>query len=310
LPKPGPEESVSAVRRFNRFYTRRIGVLEEGLLASPFSLTEARVLYELAQGQALTATALGKELGLDAGYLSRILQKLRRRGLLVRRRSEADGRQGLLALTERGREAFQALDARSRDDVAALLRPLGADEQRRLLQSMKTIESLLGPRTAAAEPWVLRSPEPGDLGRVIEAHGRLYAREYGWDESFEALVAGIVARFAEKHDPKRERAWIAELEGEMVGCVFLVRKSEAVAQLRLLLVDPRARGRGVGRRLVSECVRFARAARYRKVVLWTSALLHSARRIYEEQGFERTGSESERSFGADLVFETWELALH
>jgi DNA-binding MarR family transcriptional regulator/N-acetylglutamate synthase-like GNAT family acetyltransferase len=303
------EERVDAVRRFNRFYTRRIGVLEEALLRSPFSLTEARILYELAHRDGPTARDLGRDLGLDPGYLSRILRQFRRRGLVVRERSESDGRQSLLALTDRGREAFAALNARSGEDVSALLRALPAEGQARLVRAMRTIEELLGAPDEKKVPYILRPPEAGDFGRVVELHGHLYAQEYGWDETFEALVAGIVARYAEKHDPKRERCWIAEKDEEMVGCVFLVRKSETVAQLRLLLVDPRARGLGIGSRLVSECLRFARAARYRKVVLWTNDVLHTARHLYEKEGFRRTAADRHRSFGHDLVGETWELVL-
>jgi DNA-binding MarR family transcriptional regulator len=221
-------ERVDAVRRFNRFYTRRIGVIEEALAGSPFSLTEARILYELAHRKGPTATVLGKELGLDPGYLSRILRQFRRRGLVARERSEADGRQSLLTLTDRGREAFAALNVRSSDDVSAMLGPLPAEAQERLVRAMGTIEDLLEPRTETKAPFILRPPEAGDYGRVVELHGRLYAREYGWDETFEALVAGIVARYAEKHDEKRERCWIAERNEEVVGCVFLVRKSEKV----------------------------------------------------------------------------------
>jgi DNA-binding MarR family transcriptional regulator/N-acetylglutamate synthase-like GNAT family acetyltransferase len=298
------------MRRFNRFYTRHIGVLNEGLLESPFSLTEARILYELARCSSPTATEIGQALGLDAGYLSRILRGFRQKGLLSRHASTEDGRRSLLGLTAAGRRAFARLDARSRDDCRGMLVELDAEDQRRLLQAMGAIERLLGGAAPApSAPVVLRSPLPGDYGWVVERHGAVYAQEYGWDASFEGLVAGIVARFAERHDPERERAFIAERGDERLGCVFLVRKSAAVAKLRLLLVEPRARGLGLGRRLVDECLRFARAAGYRKVTLWTNDILTAARSLYEKAGFRLVAREEHRSFGQDLVGETWELGL-
>jgi DNA-binding MarR family transcriptional regulator/N-acetylglutamate synthase-like GNAT family acetyltransferase len=305
------EQRTQAVRRFNRYYTRRAGLLQEGLLLSPFSLTEARVLFELAHREAPAASTLARDLGLDAGYLSRILRQFQKTGLLLRRRSPQDGRQSLLSLTARGRGAAAQLDSRARDEVAAMLQALPADEQEGVVKAMKAIERLLTPagQTQAQTPCVLRPPESGDFGRVIQLHGALYAREYGWDETFEALVAEIVARYAKQHDPRRERAWIAECDGQVVGCVFVVKKSANVAQLRLLLVDPRARGRGLGRLLLAECLRFARGARYQKLVLWTNDVLHAARHLYEEAGFRRTAQDRHRSFGHDLVGETWELAL-
>jgi DNA-binding MarR family transcriptional regulator/GNAT superfamily N-acetyltransferase len=300
---------VAGVRAFNRFYTRRIGVLQEGLLHSPFSLAEARVLYELAQRAGPTASELGQALGLDAGYLSRILAGFESRGLVGRRPSPSDGRRSLLRLTARGRRAFAALDRRSQDETAALLAPLAADEQSRLVGALQTVERLLGGVPAAGGPYVLRPPRPGDIGWVVHRHAVLYAREYGWDERFEALVAGIAAKFIAGHDPARERFWIAERDGEIVGSVLLVRHSGTVAKLRLLLVEPAVRGHGIGARLIDECIRFARQAGYRRIMLWTNDVLHAARRLYEKAGFRLLRAEPHHSFGHDLVGETWVLKL-
>jgi DNA-binding MarR family transcriptional regulator/GNAT superfamily N-acetyltransferase len=302
-------QRVAAVRRFNRFYTKQIGLLHEGYLESPFSLAEVRVLYELAHRDTPTAAELRRELGLDAGYLSRILRGFEKRGLIHRTPSEADGRQTLLSLTEKGRRAFAPLHTRSRDEIGALLSRLSPAEQHRALEAMHTIEQLLGALPEPRAPYLLRPHQPGDMGWVVHRHGTLYAQEYGWDERFEALVAGVVAKFIEHHDPKRERCWIAEKDGEIVGSVFLVRRSKTVAQLRLLLVEPKARGLGIGARLVGECVRFARHAGYRKVTLWTNSVLRSARRIYQAAGFRLVREAPHRSFGADLVGETWDLPL-
>jgi DNA-binding MarR family transcriptional regulator/N-acetylglutamate synthase-like GNAT family acetyltransferase len=302
-------QRVAAVRRFNRFYTARIGVLHEGLLHSPFSLTEARVLYELAHRDQPTATELGKDLGLDAGYLSRILRGFTQRGLVARTSSTADGRQTLLSLTRKGRGAFAPLDARSREEVGAMLSARGSPEQARLIQAMRTIEELLAPRPQRAASYILRPHQPGDMGWVVHRHGVLYALEYGWDERFEALVATVVAKFIAHFDPTRERCWMAEKDGEVVGSVFLVKQSRTVAKLRLLLVEPNARGCGIGARLVGECVRFARRVGYRKITLWTNSVLRAARHLYKEAGFRLIHREPHRSFGHDLVGETWELAL-
>lgn len=303
------EQRIAAVRRFNRFYTRRIGVLEEGLSSSPFTLTEARVMYELAAGDGSTAAGLAERLEIDAGYLSRILRRFRERGLLARTPSPTDARRSILRLTAAGREAFGALDAGTRGKVGAMLAGLPDAEQSRLVSAMRAIEAVLDPSAERDRSYVLRSPVPGDMGWVVWSHGVLYAREYGWDERFEALVAEIVASFARGSDPARERCWIAEKGGENVGSVFLVRDSDEVAKLRLLLVDPRVRGLGIGRRLVGECVEFARSAGYRKVTLWTNDVLYAARRIYEEAGFRLVHEEPHRSFGHDLVGQTWELGL-
>ena len=309
---PAPNQSqIAAVRRFNRFYTRQMGLLDEGLLRSPFSLTEVRVLYEIAHRTAPTAGALGQELGLDAGYLSRILLRLRKAGLVSATPAAGDRRQRLLALTARGRRAFGALDARSSREVAVLLGRLTPARRRRLLQSMRWVETLLSPSSTGggADRVALRAPAPGDLGWVVQRHGELYAAEYEWNEEFETLVAGIVAEFAAGFDPRRERAWIAELDGVRAGSVLLVRQSDQVAKLRLLLVEPWARGHGLGRALVRACIDFARDAGYRRLTLWTNSVLDAARHIYQQAGFHQVGSERHRSFGHDLVSETWELSL-
>jgi len=303
------DRRVGEVRRFNRFWTRQIGVLREGYLESPFSLTEVRVLYELAHREETTAGELGEELGLDAGYLSRILSGFQKHGLIRKRPSEADGRRRLLRLTERGRGAFAPLEARSRSEIGAMLGGISIAGQERLVEAMRAIERLLSFRPDPVIPYLLRPPQPGDMGWVVHRHGVLYAREYGWDERFEALVAGIVAKFIQQYDPRVERCWIAERDGEVVGCVFLVRESEEVAKLRLLLVEPEARGLGIGSRLVEECIRFARQAGYLKITLWTNDVLNSARRIYEAMGFQLVHEKPHRSFGHDLVGQTWELML-
>jgi DNA-binding MarR family transcriptional regulator/GNAT superfamily N-acetyltransferase len=304
------ERDVAAMRRFNRFYTQKIGVLSEGLLNSPFTLTEARLLYELAHRENPTATELGRDLGLDAGYLSRILAGFEKKKLLKRTPSETDGRRYHLALTEKGRKAFAPLDEASRAEIADLLQPMSAADRDRLAKAMAAIEAVLGDAaTTTSPPYTLRDPRPGDLGWVIHKQGRLYAEEYGWDASFEALVAEIVAGFAKSFDPKRERCWIAERGGEVVGSIFLVRESEKVAKLRLLYVDAAARGLGLGKRLVEECVAQARAFGYEKMTLWTNDILHAARRIYVEQGFKLVREERHRSFGKDLVGQYWELDL-
>jgi DNA-binding MarR family transcriptional regulator/GNAT superfamily N-acetyltransferase len=303
------DHRVESVRSFNRYYTRQIGLLHEGLLQSPFSLTEVRVLYELAHRHLPTATDVGKDLGLDAGYLSRILQTFQRRGWLERVRSKTDARQSLLSLTKRGKVAFVPLDRMASEEVATMLQKLAEPEQRRLVAAMTTIESLLGPRTGPRVPYLLRPHEPGDMGWVVHRHGALYAKEHGYSDEFEALVAQIVADFLKNFDPKGERCWIAERNGEIVGSVFLVRESETVAKLRLLLVEPSARGLGIGRRLVSETVRFARQARYRRILLWTQSDLHAARHLYKEAGFRVIKRKRHHSFGKNLVAETWELKL-
>jgi DNA-binding MarR family transcriptional regulator/N-acetylglutamate synthase-like GNAT family acetyltransferase len=303
------ETRVDAIRRFNRFFTRQIGVLREGLLHSPYSLTEARILFEIARGEEVSASELSRELGLDPGYLSRILTRLEHRGLVDKVRSETDGRRRILSLTSEGEEAFSMLDGRSREEVAEMLKELSEGDQRRLLDAMQTIESILERGFKFSGPFVLRPHEPGDMGWVVHRHGVLYAQEYGWDERFEALVAQIVVDFINNHDPAKERCWIAEMSGERVGCVYLVKASDTVAKLRLLLVEPRARGLGLGTRLVEECIRFARSRGYRTLTLWTNSVLDAARHIYEKQGFKLVDEVEHHSFGHDLVGQNWEVAL-
>jgi DNA-binding MarR family transcriptional regulator/GNAT superfamily N-acetyltransferase len=304
-------QRVAAVRHFNRFYTQQIGVLRERLLRSPFSLAEVRVLYELAHRQKPTAAELCKELGLDPGYLSRILRSFQKGGLVRKMPSAADGRQNLLALTAHGLETFSTLDSRQRDEVGAMLRVLSAGDQKRLVEAMQTIEEVLGakPESKPKTPYLLRLHQPGDMGWIVHRHGVLYAQEHGYDEHFEALVAEIVAGFIRRFDPRRERCWIAEKDSEVVGSVFLVKKSKTVAQLRLLLVEPSARGLGIGKRLVSECVRFARQVGYRKITLWTQNDLDAARNIYRAAGFRLAAQKKHHSWGHDLVAEIWELKL-
>jgi DNA-binding MarR family transcriptional regulator/N-acetylglutamate synthase-like GNAT family acetyltransferase len=309
MANPGFERRVEAVRRFNRFYTKQIGLLREHLLDGPFSLTEGRVLYELAHRERATASELGRELALDAGYLSRMLRDFRRRGLIVRRRSDTDGRQSLLSLTDKGQEAFATLNAASRHAVGALLTGLPAAGQERLVKAMRAVQTLLGAGPARRAPYILRPHRPGDMGWVVHRHGVLYWQEHRWDGRFEALVAELAATFVQRFDPERERCWIAEKDGENVGCVFCVRRSKTVAQLRLLLVEPAARGLGIGKRLVDECLAFARAAGYRKIMLWTNDVLHAARHIYERTGFRLVEEERHTSFGRDLVGQTWEREL-
>ena len=303
------EARVEAIRRFNRLFTRRIGVLREGLLHSSYSLTEARVLFELANREELSASELVRELGLDPGYMSRTLGGLERQGLVEKVRSETDGRRRILSLTAEGEEAFEVLDSRSREEVSEMLGGLSEEEQRRLLEAMRTIEGIFEKGLKFSEPFVLRPHEPGDMGWVVYRHGVLYAGEYGWDERFEALVARIVADFINGYDPKKERCWIAEMGGDRVGCVFVVKATDTVAKLRLLLVEPEARGVGLGSRLVEECIRFARNRGYEKLTLWTNSVLDAARHIYEEHGFVLVEEEEHHSFGHDLVGQNWELVL-
>jgi DNA-binding MarR family transcriptional regulator/GNAT superfamily N-acetyltransferase len=298
---------VEAVRRFNRFYTRRIGALRADFAGSPYPLPEARLIYELGRRRRCTATELRAELDLDAGYLSRMLGSLGRRGLVRAERSPEDARARLLKLTARGREAFALLDRRSRGEVSAMLRSIAAPDRDRLVGAMRTVQLLLNNQEPSEA--LLRPHRPGDLGWVVQAHGELYAREHGWGERFEALVAGIVAGFVARFDPKRSRCWIAELDGARVGSVFVVPASKRVAQLRLLLVDPRARGRGLGTRLVRESIEFARARGYARLVLWTQSSLAAARAIYRACGFELRKTEPHAAFGVKLTGEYWEKRL-
>ncbi len=306
-------DRVEAMRRFNRFYTRQIGVLREGLLDSRFSLTQGRVLYEVSQHEGPTATEVGKELDIDAGYLSRIIRDFEKDGLIERRQSEADGRQGHLWLTKAGRHAVAELQERARDEVRTMLDRLGEHDQRRLLAAMDAINRLLGVGpvdTASKVPYILRPPQPGDMGWIVHRQGLLYVEEHQWDETYEAFAAKIVSDFVLQLDAKRERCWIAEREGEIVGSVFCVRgDDETTAKLRLLYVEPSARGLGIGARLIDECIRFARRVGYKKLTLWTQATLFAARRLYERAGFRLMKTVPNHAFSRDLVSETWDLDL-
>jgi DNA-binding MarR family transcriptional regulator/predicted GNAT family acetyltransferase len=303
------QEQIRAVRRFNRLFTRQIGVLREGLLHSPYSLVEARIIFELAHRNDLTASDLGKGLGLDAGYLSRVLTKLESANLVEKTRSNSDGRQRLISLTPDGQKAFSLLDQRSNEEVSELLSELKESERVRLTEAMGSIERILDHGFKYAEPFYLRHHEAGDIGWVIHQHGLLYHQEYGWDESFEALVAQICADFIHNYDPQKERCWIAEMQGERVGSIFCVRESEHVAKLRLLLVTPQARGLGLGSRLVEECIRFAKRSGYKKLTLWTNDVLVEARHIYEKNGFQLVKEDPHHSFGRDLMGQNWDLIL-
>ncbi len=297
---------VESVRAFNRFYTRQIGLLGKAYLQSAFSLTEVRVLYELAHRESLTATDLAHDLDLDAGYLSRILDRFQSRALLKRRISKEDARRSSLHLTAKGRKCIAPLETRSREQIQAITAHLNNEDRNELTAAMRTIERLLG---KSSSPYKLRRHRSGDMGWVVHRHGVLYRREYGYDETFEALVAEITAKFIHNLDASRERCWIAERDGSIIGSVFLVKHTDDVAKLRLLLVEPSARGLGLGTRLVDECIRFARDSGYRKIILWTQSELLPARRIYEKAGFKLIAEEPHHSFSKDLIAETWELSL-
>ncbi|MDO8980136.1 MAG: helix-turn-helix domain-containing GNAT family N-acetyltransferase [Afipia sp.] len=302
------EARIAAIRRFNRFYTRKIGVLEQQLLESPYSLTEARVLFELAHRDEPTAKEIGAQLDLDPGYLSRIVQTFMEKGLVTRKPVPSDRRQFRLALTAKGRLAYGRLNRSSHDEIGEMLEKLPGGGEERLVAAMTTIEQLLG--DDAGHPEItLRTHQPGDMGWIVQQHGLLYTREYGWDISFEGLCAEIVAQFLKDFDPARERCWIAEIDDRQVGSVFLVKHSDEVAKIRLLLTDPAGRGLGIGKRLVGECIAFARSCGYRKITLWTQSMLLAARGIYQNAGFVHVATEPHRSFGHDLIGETWELTL-
>jgi DNA-binding MarR family transcriptional regulator/GNAT superfamily N-acetyltransferase len=310
LPAPSPDDPVPTIRRFNRFYTRQIGVLQEHLLQSQFSLTEVRVLYELAHRENVTAKDLCLDLGLDRGYVSRMLQSFETHGWIKVIPSFDDRRRQFLSLTAKGHKVFDPLERRSSEEVAAMLARLSPHQQKKMLAAMHDIESVLCPSQPPATPCVLRQHRPGDMGWVVQRHGELYWQEYHYDERFEALVAEIVAEFIQNLDSKRERCWIAERNGENVGSVFLVEDSSSIAKLRLLLVEPSARGLGIGKRLVEECVHFGREAGYKKIMLWTQSELAAARSIYESAGFHRVAEERHDSWSRkNLVAETWEMAL-
>ena len=309
VPPVQNDDRNGAVRRFNRFYFQRIGVLQHGYVGSPFSLTEARVLYEIRERDRSTATEVGRELGLDAGYLSRMLRRFHRAGLIRKQTSPEDGRQTFLSLTERGRKAFAPVETRSNAQVGAMLERLTVSQQSDLVAALRTAHTLLADAPKPAPQIVLREPKPGDFGWIVTRHAVLYGQEYGWGEDFEGLCAQIVADFVNKFDPARERCWIAEVDGRNAGSVFLVKDTDEVARLRLLLVEPSARGLGIGKRLTDECIRFARERGYRKVTLWTHSVLVAARHIYEQAGFRLSSSEARRSFGQDVVSEHWDLTL-
>ena len=310
MPSPLPDAArVAAIRRFNRFYTQKLGVLQREWLDSLFSLTEARVLYEIKVRQRATASDIGRDLGVDAGYLSRMLRRFHKTGLIRKVVSPADARQSFLSITARGRKAFAPVEARTQRQVADMLGPLSAAEQERLVSAMSAIEKMVGGGPSGKTDIILRQPRAGDLGWVVARHAELYAREYGWRDNFEGLCAQIVADFANKHDPTCERGWIAEMDGQNVGSVFLVKDSEEIARLRLLLVDPIARGRGLGTRMTDECISFARQCGYERITLWTHKVLTTARHIYERAGFQLTSSERKRNFSCSVVSEHWDLTL-
>lgn len=314
-----PAETVQAIRGFNRFYTHHIGLLEEGLLDSDLSLTECRTLYELAHRDESTAAELGRDLNLDAGYLSRILRKFEKRRWIEKSASPNDGRQSLLRLTKAGWKTFKPLDARSSEQVGAIVANLSPAQLKDLVGALQRVEFMLGSgalkdakpeQRSEGRSYRLRQHRPGDMGWVVFRHGVLYSKEYGYDERFEAMVAGIVAEFVEHYKPAREHCWMAEIDGELAGSVFLVERSNKVAKLRLLLVEPSARGMGIGKRLVAECIRFARKAGYKTMMLWTQSELTAARRIYQQAGFELMGEKRHDSWGrTNLVAETWRLKL-
>jgi DNA-binding MarR family transcriptional regulator/N-acetylglutamate synthase-like GNAT family acetyltransferase len=302
-------EHVETIRAFNRFYTRQLGLLEEGLLNSPFTLTECRVLYELAHRDKPTAAQIRASLGLDAGYLSRILAKFERRKLVRRTDSKQDERAAHLSLTAPGRKAFLPIEAAAREHIDGLLKPLDPREVGAVTAAMGVVQRVLGGSGSAGEAYQLRDLVPGDIGWVVHRQAVLYTREYGWDQTYEALVAEILSGFVKTFDKSRERSWIAERDGQIIGSVFLMRASDDVAKLRLLYVEPSARGLGLGRRLVDECIRFSRAKGYRKLTLWTNDCLVSARKIYQAAGFQLVREEAHHSFGKDLMGQTWDLAL-
>ena len=306
-----PDDAVDAVRGFNRAYTRRFGLLDQQHLGSDFSLGEVRVLYELAHRDGLSAAGLARSLELDPGHLSRMLAGLRRGGLVRRERSSQDRRASVLGLTPAGRRAFDRLDRKATVQVSALLRAFPDGQRAELVEGLTGIRRLLEPREAGAPAVLIRTHRPGDLGWVLERHGVVYTEEYGWGAPFEAIVARVVAEFAETQDPVREACWVAELEGRRVGSVMLVRhpEREGVARLRLLLVEPEARGLGVGRALVDACTGFARATGYRRVTSWTQSVLAAARAIYARAGYVKVSEAPHTTFGTGLTAETWELEL-
>ena len=309
MPAQNLHEGTARFRRFNRFYTKQIGLLSQGILKTRFPLIQARVLYELAQQKQTTASTLVDKLNIDPGYLSRILSNFEKKGLLRKHRSTTDSRQRILKLTNPGKKSFAELDERSRRVAEEMLLGLVDEDRHRLLHAMQTIETILDTQPKPSTPYLLRPHRPGDIGWIIHRHGVVYAEEYGFDETFEALVAEILVQFIHEHDPKREGLWIAEQEGERIGSVMIVDAGDQVAQLRLLLVEPKARGQSVGMRLIDECLNFSRRNRYRKIKLWTQSNLPQARHLYAKAGFERVSQSAHKSFGQDLIAEIWEMPL-
>jgi len=303
------QHDAAQLRAFNRFHTGRIGVLNERMLDSRLSLAQVRVLYELSARNGALASQLARELGLDPGYMSRLLAGFRRKRWITTAATSDDKRRRPILLTKAGRAAFEPLDRRSQAEAEAMLAPLDSGRRQSLVDALRAVREMLGDNSLAPGPIVLRSHRPGDIGLVAKRHGELYAEEYGWDERFEALVAGILARFVENFRPERERCWLAERDGRFLGCVFVVEKDQDTAQLRMLLVEPAARGMGLGKQLVAECIRFARAKRYRRMVLWTNSVLDAARHVYESFGFRLIEQGKHSAFGKDLVEQTWQLDL-
>jgi DNA-binding MarR family transcriptional regulator/N-acetylglutamate synthase-like GNAT family acetyltransferase len=303
------KDVIAGIRQFSRFYTRKLGILREGIYSSPYSIGQVRVLYEIAHRKDPTSTEIATELGLDAGYFSRLLRNLEKQKLVKRKPSATDGRQSLLSLTTNGKKIFDQLDDRADAEVGVLLKKLSIPDRKQLTGAMSLIQRLLGNEGKENQCFVLRPHQAGDMGWVVRSHGLLYTAEYGYNDQYEATVAEIVSKFIRRFDPKRERCWIAEMDGENVGCVFCVKESESVARLRLLFVEPKARRCGIGTQLVNECVKFARQAAYRKIVLWTQSDLHDARDIYKKFGFHRVSKKRHSSWGRSLIGENWELSL-
>jgi DNA-binding MarR family transcriptional regulator/GNAT superfamily N-acetyltransferase len=303
------EENIQDIRQFNRFYTKRIGLLNRGLLRTKFSLSQARVIFELSQQEQITSSEIVKRLGIDPSYLSRILSAYERENLIVKEKSEIDNRQWMIGLTDKGKDAFRELDDRASEEIREMLQSMSSEDQDRFLKAITTIGKVLSAESSPALSYLIRPHRAGDIGWIVHRHGVIYSEEYGWDETFEALTAEILAKFIQSHDLKRERIWIAEQDGENVGSVMIVDAGDQVAQLRLLLVEPKARGKGIGRKLIEECIDFSRRNGYKKIKLWTQSNLLAARHLYIDYGFELVGDESHKSFGHELTAEFWELQM-
>ncbi|MHA2003411.1 MAG: bifunctional helix-turn-helix transcriptional regulator/GNAT family N-acetyltransferase [Candidatus Thorarchaeota archaeon] len=303
------EENIQDIRQFNRFYTKRIGLLNRGLLRTKFSLSQARVIFELSQQEQITSSEIVKRLGIDPSYLSRILSAYERENLIVKEKSEIDNRQWMIRLTDKGKDAFRELDDRASEEIREMLQSMSSEDQDRFLKAITTIGNVLSAKSSPALSYLIRPHRAGDIGWIVHRHGVIYSEEYGWDETFEALTAEILAKFIQSHDLKRERIWIAEQDGENVGSVMIVDAGDQVAQLRLLLVEPKARGKGIGRKLIEECIDFSRRNGYKKIKLWTQSNLLAARHLYIDYGFELVGDESHKSFGHELTAEFWELQM-